>query len=688
MNKQSFHQFTLLTIVNSILSFLVLFTYKIFSDGYKINDFFLWIQFDTKKFVMYLLLLFLAFISTAKGQLKIYNKLKEKNNWFLVLLKYLMIFLILLSASIFINFYFQYFQTLKDPLLTHQWIGDHIKPFFAGVLYLLIIYIFIFALVGNIYISSLTTSLVLLIIGFIHYNKLNLRGEPLYPADYTQINHLKDVIPMVKEYFSMNQVIFLVLIVLVVGTITVFLPKLRIALWIRGLIFVVALTMIYSYTYFPNTFMKSFVVKNNIEIVKWNQTYNYATNGFLFGFVSNLHVEGFEEPEGYTKQKVEETARKYLKSANNTGENGKKPNVIYLMSETFWDPTKLNISISEDPIKNVRELMTKHTSGQILSSNFGGGTANVEFEALTGFTMSFLNEGAIPYQDLVPQKKFIPTLVSDLENKGYESLAIHPGSKVFYKRNLVYQTLGFDEFLDEGTMKHTERTGGALINDEAFTQEILDNIKNQEKPMFIHGVSIQNHMPYDEKNYPEYPIEVSGLHPDSISQIKVYTEGLRRSDLAFKYLVDQLEEIGEPTVVVFWGDHLPVLGGDYSIYKEAGYHDEDPKIRELKYFETPLLIYSNFETEKVDLNTISPYYLAPVVYDMIGQEKPGFYHLLDQVRSEIPAMKGITKLGSDQNLITKLTKEQEQLLEDYKLIQYDLLAGEQYSMELLFSKKK
>lgn len=102
------------------------------------------------------------------------------------------------------------------------------------------------------------------LIGFIHYNKLNLRGEPLYPTDYTQINHIKDVIPMVRDYISINQVIFLGLIVLIFGIITVLLPNLWIALWVKGLNFVVTLSMIYSYTYFPNTFMKSFVEKSNI----------------------------------------------------------------------------------------------------------------------------------------------------------------------------------------------------------------------------------------------------------------------------------------------------------------------------------------------------------------------------------------------------------------------------------------
>lgn len=666
---------------------VLFFTKKIRAD-LNIYTFLHYIEEDTKKFIFYFIIIFLGFLISSKFQLKIIERLLDEYPRMMKVLKYITILLICFAASFVVNYYFQYYQNKMDPVSTVTWIEEKDKIFFAGILYLFFIFMFMFALFGNVYISTLITSSILFVLGYIHYTKLSLRVEPLYPSDYKQLNQLKDVIPWVKEYLSMGQ--FLLLFILLIGFfILIFiLPKLKISVWERGGILVIALMMIYSFTYFPDTFMKSFVEKYDIEIVKWNQLYNYQYNGFLFGFVSNLQNDVFEEPEGYSKQSVLKTAQNYVKSTEATTKqnNVEKPNIIYVMSEAFWDPTNLPIEFSEDPIKHVRQLMTEYSSGKVLSPNFGGGTANVEFEALTGLTMTFLSEGAIPYQDLVPQKKFIPTIVSDLENKGYESLAIHPGSKYFYRRNNVFETFGFNKFLAEGTIIQNERNGQGLINDKSITIEILDNIKNQEKALFIHTVTIQNHMPYDQKTYEDTEITVTGLREESLSPLRIYTEGIRRSDQAFQLLVNELEKIDEPTIVVFWGDHLPILGSDYGIYKEAGYYDETLKEGDIKFYQTPLLIYSNFDTEKENLKTISPIYFAPMVYEMSGLEKPPFYHLLDQLRDEIPAMKGLTKLNPDMELITKLTKKQKQLLEDYKLIEYDLLMGKQYSKDLLFLK--
>ena len=195
--------------------------------------------------------------------------------------------------------------------------------------------------------------------------------------------------------------------------------------------FAVVITMLYSYTNFPKTFMNDFVQSSQVEIVKWNQIENYEVNGFLFGFLSNIHSDIIEKPKTYSKDFVLETAEKYVSGKASINESENKPNIIYLMSESFWDPTKLDVEFSADPLANLRPLMEEHVSGAMLSPVFGGATANVEFEALTGMSTSFLKTGAIPYQEAVTKQSFIPTIASDLELKGYRTLAIHPYNRVF-----------------------------------------------------------------------------------------------------------------------------------------------------------------------------------------------------------------------------------------------------------------
>jgi len=508
--------------------------------------------------------------------------------------------------------------------------------------------------------------------------------EPLYFNDYKQIQAMKDVLPMITEYISIGQIFVILFLFVGMGFLSRYLPKLKMALWMRGIMFAVVITMLYSYTNFPKTFMNDFVQSSHIEIVKWNQIENYEVNGFLFGFLSNIHSDILEKPKTYSKESVLQTAEKYAAGKESINEGGKKPNIIYLMSESFWDPTKLDAEYSADPLVNLRPLMDEHPSGAVLTPVFGGATANVEFEALTGMSTSFLKTGAIPYQEAVTKQTFIPTIASDLEMKGYRTLAIHPYNRVFYKRNHVYNTFGIDEFLDEETMKFQERTLGGVITDESLSYEILERIKNTDEPLFIHAVSMQNHMPYNQGAYEENQIQIAGLSKESIATLEVYTEGIRRSDEALQLLVDELEELDEPTVIVFWGDHLPILGADQAIYKEAGYETEDKRMTTRKYSETPLLIYSNFSKKKTDIGSISPNYFATTVYDLVGFDKPAFYNLLDELMEEIPGLKANLRLDSAQEFITELTEKQEALLADYKLLVYDLLIGEQYSLPILY----
>lgn len=686
MKRLKFNRVISLAAWNGIFAFLLLFSIKLFRNRFSIDNFIYWMQEDTKKMALYLIILFSLLFSTIKIQLKLLARLEQHHPKVLIGFKYLFIFIFSFAASMIVNYYFQYFQMMKDPILTSEWIMSNISIYMAGVLYILFIFLLAYALLGNLYISSLITSFLLLAIGYIHYNKLNIRVEPLYFSDYKQIQALKDVIPMITEYISVGQIIFIVLLFIGMGFLSRFLPKLKIALWMRGIIFVVVVTMLYSYTNFPKTFMNNFVQNSHVAIVKWNQIENYEVNGFLFGFLSNIHSDILEKPQTYSKAYVQKTAEKYVHASEKDTENetDNKPNIIYLMSESFWDPLKLDAEFSADPLINLRPLMEEHVSGALLSPAFGGATANVEFEALTGLSTSFLKTGSIPYQEAVTKQSFIPTIASDLEEKGYRTLAIHPYNRVFYKRNHVYNTFGIDEFIDEEGMKHQERTPGGVITDESLSYEILDQIKKTDEPLFIHAVSMQNHMPYNPGAYEENQIKIAGLSEESVAMLEVYTEGIRRADEALQLLVDELEELDEPTIIVFWGDHLPILGADQAIYKEAGFETEDKKMTTRKYSETPLLIYSNFADVQEDIGTVSPNYLASIVYDLIGFDKPAFYNLLDELLEEIPGLRYNLRMDSTQEFITELNEKQEELLEDYKLLVYDLLIGEQYSISILY----
>lgn len=687
MKKTKIQTTILLLTTNVFFALLALFFIKLFRNNYSIENFILWAHDDTKKMAFYFIVLLLFFLATAKLQFKTVQYAKGRFPWFLTISKYIGVFFLTLFTAIIVNYFFQYFQWLQDPVNTTKWITDNSNIFIAGVLYLQMLFLLVFAIIGNVFISSFLTSVLLLLLGFVHYNKLNLRAEPLYPMDFLQISQVKDVIPMVREYLSVSFAIGVLLGILFLVLWIIALPKMKLNVWVRVSLLCVSFFLVYSYTNFPKTFMNKVTDYFDVAIVQWNQPSNYETNGFLFGFIYNLYNDSFVEPDNYSKAHVLEVANKYKNSSDQEEkETSNTPNIVYLMSEAFWDPTKLpNVNYSGDPMGNLRRLMTEYTSGQLVSPVYGGATANVEFEALAGVTTSFLKNGSIPYQELVDRKNFIPTIVSDLEKKGYSSLAIHPYKRIFYKRNAVYNTFGIDEFLDEETMANTERTQGGVISDKSLTNEIMDSLKKEDKPLFIHAVSMQNHMPYNPGAYENTAIQVSGLTPESIAQLEVYTEGIRRSDEALQQLVNELEMLDEPTMVVFWGDHLPVLGANRAIFKEAGFEENLGKVdEELLYHETPLLIYSNFDVPKQDLNSVSSFYLASIVYELSGMEKPVYFHLLSLLQEQISAIKEATKINSDREIMEELTKKQKELLEDYRLLSYDLLVGKQYSLSVLY----
>jgi phosphoglycerol transferase MdoB-like AlkP superfamily enzyme len=204
--------------------------------------------------------------------------------------------------------------------------------------------------------------------------------------------------------------------------------------------------------------------------------------------------------------------------------------------------------------------------------------------------------------------------------------------------------------------------------------------------MFIHAVSVQNHFDYVDGRYEKNTVDVTGLSPESNVALEVYSEGVKQSDQAMKLLVDELKQLDEPTIVVFWGDHMPIIGADLAIYKEAKYADTpDENLYNKQFSETPLLIYSNYDINKIQLNSLSPVYFGPTVFEMAGLKQTPFYRLLDMVMEQLPGLKVNLQIDGNQKFVTnQLTKKQKQLLTDYELLQYDLLVGKQYSKHILF----
>ncbi|ASI80073.1 LTA synthase family protein [Bacillus pacificus] len=574
-----------------------------------------------------------------------------------------------------------------------NWIYLYNMQFILSFVAIYAIYILVYNVIGKVFLSMILTSCTLVILGIVNYLKLIFRGDPLYPSDFTQIMHMQSVIPMVMDYFSWSYIFVIILSVVacIVAGIYMrrYIQNVKTHLGIRALLVVGSIFVLYAYGNFANTFMNKVFQKSGVDFVLWDQNENYASNGFVLGFISNLDTTVMEKPKNYSKENMLQIANDIKKQySGNIGSQKKKekPNIIFVMSESFWDPTKAtNLSFSEDPVPNLHHYIENFPGGQTISPTFGGNTANVEFEALTSYSMSLLKPGSIPYQQVITNKKEIPSIPTALKKEGYYTSAIHSFGRTFFKRDDVYKVLGFDKFNAADTMENVD-VDGDYISDLAMSKEIIAELEKQKQPTFIHAVTMQNHFPFTEGRFGENLIEISGLeNEESKGELETYTEGLRRSDEALQYLIEKLDNLDRPTLLVFFGDHLPSLGTNKSFYKENGYitNEKTPSER-LAMAQTPLLMYANFDMPNDNLGVVSPIYFSNLIFDYAGLNKSLFYQFLSAFYKEIPVLRDELKVDKNGEVINDLTKKQKEMLEQYKMLQYDLLVGNQYSKDILF----
>jgi len=563
----------------------------------------------------------------------------------------------------------------------------HTEKFLLACFVLLTVFLFMVAFAGS-YLFGLLFYLVSIgILGFANYLKMSYRQEPIYPDDLkmiTEFNLLKDMT---------GTPIFIGLMLLailafggVVWAIVRSFKKDRTFQIYRILTLVMTVAMMGYFSNFnnPNNLLRKAYNQTALWI-PYSQKMNYYNTGFIGGFLYNLKVEPMERPEGYSKEKINEITEKYQAIADkkNQTASDEQPNIIYVMSESFSDPSHLNgVTVTGDPLADYREVANQTYSGRMLSQNYGGGTANIEFEALTGLSMALFNgQMTTPYTMLVPKLDQLPSLVSTLNAQNYRTTAIHPYNTSMYKREDVYQTLGFDSFISEGNMTYTDTIdNNPYISDESAYKEILDLLKDEETPQFVHLVTMQTHMPYAGK-YSQLDFSATTEDNNGTDTLDNYLQDIAYSSQALKAFTEALKDTPRRTLVVFWGDHLPGIYSD-----EIKNKNEKQALHQTEF----LMFDTAGELEKRETNdaVTSPFYFAANLLEQTNQKTTGFYQLLLEMESAIPAFERELYFQNGQwGKEAQLNQAQEEVYEAYRLIQYDLVSGEQYSLDAGFYEK-
>ena len=519
---------------------------------------------------------------------------------------------------------------------------------------------------------------------YINTEKIASRNTPFLPEDLAMSGEAGGLASMINLERFLNMLFTIVVIIII----TIIINKISKKIWHfkfskkqKIAIFIPQIVLILICAHFLNlhtleirnlsgkgTFIKVENLETSIDFT--DQAYNYRTNGFILATISNLQTKTQKQPEGYSKEAVQKIVQKYQKIAEENNKNRKKlsdekVNVVYVMSESFIDP-KLGKHLydygNKEPIPYTQEIKKSQSSGWAASSEYGGGTANVEFEALTGLSNFFLN--SIPYTSIVPANKDAPSIVKNFNENGYKTIAMHPYNRNMYRREVVYPNLGFQEYRSADGFKNNSRIDNSkYISDESAFNEVLAELKNSQKPEFIHLVTMQNHMPYEENAYSEHNFSVNaknGANPENAKTIQAYLEGISHSDRAMKNFLSEIKKLNEKTIVVFWGDHWPGIYGEM-FEKELNKND----IRR-----TPLFVYSNFKKEKQDLGTSSLIYNQILALNAFNSKLSPFQYLLSDLREKYPALtKQFVK-----------TDEKSDVLKDFEMIEYDILSGNKYSL--------
>lgn len=561
--------------------------------------------------------------------------------------------------------------------------------------------VLIFLITNRFWYAASFTVIVSILLTISSYLKLVLREEPVLPADFEMLSSIGAIIGMIQPTLIIIGVIAIVIIAFASWLLqhhTRQKYNLKVG-FKKRIIGIVAILAMFSGVFFlnhrdtpPNLLFRLF----NVNPYFFAQITGVQSNGPLIQFLNNIDVKVMDKPAGYSKSKVQEVMKRYDEKAAQINEErsnwDKNQTVIFNLSESFSDPSRVpETKVSADPIPNIRAIKEGNTSGLMLSTGYGGGTANIEWETLTGLTLGNLAPTLVtPYSMLVEDQEKAPNFTELFDKK----IVIHPYRAHLYNRINVFKKFGVDAFYYIGSqdkLTYQDKIEGAkYISDDSAYKEVLKHInENSDGTQFIQLSSMQNHSPYTVP-YPETDFDFVGpsVAVGDHKQLQNYMQGIHYTDAAVHQFIKELDKIEKPITFVFYGDHLPGL---YSGLNKDKYGRE---MRETDYF-----VYNNKysrEHSKYNMDYISPNYFPAMALKQAGVKITAYYALMTELLEKVPAMTNNPKsstnnkfnggqvfVTSDGKMVeeSELTKEQQSLMDDYRMIQYDLTAGNQYSAD-------
>lgn len=571
------------------------------------------------------------------------------------------------TTAIVLNYFLQFSLGRTEPFLgIHFTIPDAIL---FQILVLTAVIFFVYICINQYWIASCLVLLVSVFFVIANFIKFGMRREPVLPSDLTWLSKPATLLGFVDS----SQIVFTVMSLLAIVALSVFGMKFFfkgkiISSWKIQVLLII--TMFFSFRNVMSIFSDKengkirsnvpiITTLNNYQDINWlGNTSNARYKGLAYVWMNQLTTEVIQKPEGYSKERLTKIQEKYRKLAEviNKERNGylSDQTVIYILSESFSDPRKIStVEVTQNPIPNIENIMQTHTSGQMQSDGYGGGTANMEFQTLTGLPFYNISQTvSVLYTEVFPKIHDVPSISNVYATE--DKIAIHLAGKSNYSRDIVYSRLDFKDFITTNTKGVKYRNEGISPSDESTYDLVIENLSPQ-KGQFFSVMTMQNHSPWLEANPETLDAKGQGFTSEENSKLTFYSRLLYQTDAATQAFLEKLSKIDKKITVVFYGDHLPGL------YPESAFKDYPEGQYQTDYF-----IWSNFDAPKMDYPLVNSSDFSAMVFEQTNSKVSPYYALLTEV---------LKKASVDKKA---LEGEALEIADDLKMVEYDLISGKGY----------
>lgn len=542
--------------------------------------------------------------------------------------------------------------------------------YIVNYIYYLVLYVLLLVLFNRFRLTTIIINSILLVISIFNYFKLLWRGEPVQLWDVVTLKTAMNVSD--SYHIELSPILIIAVLLFIFSILLVSKCKYKIQLkrnraYIGGvcavLMIFLALTLIDTRRYQNANFslMEKMGVVNNAS----NPAQNFSKNGMIVALTMNAQHLSVEVPDNYSVSQVQRVEEKIenqvahsilpndvLKDFEETQpirvacgdrilQDGEKPTIICIMNESYSDMSTVGSFDTNLPMHPYMDSLYERANvihGDLCVSVYGGGTANSEFEFLTGNPMAFFPTGSIPYQQYIGSST--GSLPRFLKSQGYQTIAVHPFLASGWNRPEVYTSMAFDRFVSIDDFGDDSEYLRSYISDSTSYRKLIElyEQRDQKHPLFLFNVTMQNHGSYTSTD-PNFNQDVRLIdYPDKFPETEQYLSLARQSDLALEDLINYFSNVDDPVIICFFGDHLPsMINGFYETL--LGKEIVDLTGEEMQnLYKTDFFIWANYDIPECEIENISLNYLSTLLLQNTGMDLPAYNLLIANAYDQYPVL--------------------------------------------------